>query len=331
MTGTITLTHGAGGRQMHDLIKNLILSELGNPLLEKMDDSAVLPCGGSSRMAMTTDSYVVSPLFFSGGDIGRLAVCGTVNDLATSGAVPAYLSLAFILEEGFPLTELSGIIRSIKETAAEAEVQIVTGDIKVVEKGKGDGIYINTCGVGFISPHLNISSANALPGDLVAVTGPVGNHEAALLLERGILNFDASLESDAAPLNKPLKQLLESAEGIHTVKDPTRGGLASALVEIASNSSCLLEIDEESIPVDSNVRAVCELAGLDPLYLANEGKYIIVMTPGTENYLFRSFPRSAIIGKVKDRCEKGKVLMNTAAGGVRRITMLETAQLPRIC
>lgn len=326
----ITLTHGSGGRQMHELIRNRLMAKLENGILEKMDDSAVLPETGG-RIAMTTDSYVVSPLFFEGGDIGRLCICGTVNDLSTSGAVPHYLSLAFILEEGFPLSSLEIIIDSISDTAREAGVKIVTGDTKVVEKGKGDGIYINTCGIGFIPEKTNISSYNGRPGDLIVVTGPVGNHETAMLLARKLLNFEASISSDAAPLNRQIQELLTITGGIRTIKDPTRGGLASALTEIAGNSNCALLLDESAVPVDREVRAVCDLAGLDPLYLANEGKFVIVCSPESTEAVARVFPRMSVIGKITGKQEGGRVLMETPSGGVRRIAMLESTQLPRIC
>lgn len=327
----ITLTHGSGGRQMHDLIQRHLISKLGNGILEKLDDSAVLENRGNSRLAMTTDSYVVSPLFFEGGDIGRLCICGTVNDLATSGARASYLSLAFILEEGFPIADLIRIIDSIAETSKEADVKIVTGDTKVVEKGKGDGIYINTCGIGFIPEGASLSTYNGEPGDLVFVTGPIGNHETALMLARNMLKFNASIKSDAAPLNKKIEQLLNLTNQIKTVKDPTRGGLASALTEIAGNSSCTIVLDETKLPVDKEVRAVCDLAGLDPLYLANEGKYVIIGNPETGKNIKQVFPESVAIGRISHRSESGKVLMETASGGLRRIAMLERTQLPRIC
>lgn len=327
----ITLTHGSGGRQMHELIHNHLLAKLGNGILEKLDDSAVLDNRRNASLAMTTDSYVVSPLFFKGGDIGKLCICGTVNDLATSGARPAFLSLAFILEEGFPISDLKRIIDSIAETAAEADVKIVTGDTKVVEKGKGDGIYINTCGIGFIPDGVSLSTYNGEPGDIVVVTGPVGNHETSLMLARKMLAFDAPVYSDAAPLNRKIEELLELTTGLKTVKDPTRGGLASALTEIAGNASCTIKLDESTIPVDKEVRAVCELAGLDPLYLANEGKYVIVSRPEAFDAIKEVFPGAARIGRIDEKSEKGKVLMETSSGGLRRIAMLERTQLPRIC
>jgi len=262
----ITLTQGSGGRQMHKLIHDHLISRLSNGILEKLDDSARLSNETTGKLAMTTDSYVVSPLFFNGGDIGRLCICGTVNDLATSGAEASYLSLSFILEEGFLLSDLKKIINSIAETADEAGIKIVTGDTKVVEKGKGDGIYINTCGIGFIPDGVNLSSYNGVQGDI-----------------------------------------------------------------IAGNSSCEILLNEETIPVDKNVQAVCDLAGLDPLFLANEGKYIIVCKPESKNAVLKVFPQSSFIGEISQSLPSGRVLMETKSGGIRKIGMLETTQLPRIC
>lgn len=327
----ITLTHGSGGRQMHQLIHDYLVSRLKNGILEKLDDSALLNNRKSEKLAMTTDSYVVSPLFFKGGDIGRLCICGTVNDLATSGAEAAYLSLSFILEEGFPLSDLNKIIDSISKTALEADVQIVTGDTKVVEKGKGDGIYINTCGIGFVPEGVHLSTYNGLNGDLIAVTGPIGNHEISLMLTRNLLLFKAEIHSDVAPLNKYVSRLLKISDGIKTIKDPTRGGLASALVEISENSRCEIRLDEEKIPVDRDVQAVCDLTGLDPLYLANEGKYVIVCSPDAKESVLSVFPETSFIGEIRDIHRGGCVLMETTSGGMRKIAMLETTQLPRIC
>lgn len=327
----ITLTHGSGGRQMHSLIQDHLISKLKNGILEKLDDSALLTNRNTGKLAMTTDSYVVSPLFFKGGDIGKLCICGTVNDLATSGAIAEYLSLAFILEEGFPLSDLKKIINSIAETAWEAGVKIVTGDTKVVEKGKGDGIYINTCGIGFIPDGIHLSTHNGEPGDLIAVTGSMGNHETALMLARNMLKFDAHIRSDAAPLNKSINELLKLTGGIKAVKDPTRGGLASALSEIAENSTCEILLSEEEIPVDREVRAVCDLAGLDPIFLANEGKYVIVCNPEAKDVVKSIFPETSFIGRITKKSTRGRVLMETVSGGIRKIGMLETTQLPRIC
>ncbi len=332
---TIRLNHGSGGREMHNFISNTILKKLGNPVLEKFDDSAVMANLKNTRIAMTTDSYVVSPLFFKGGDIGRLSVCGTVNDLATSGAVPYALSLSFILEEGFPLAKIEKILDSIAVAAKEADVKIVTGDTKVVERGKGDGIYINTCGIGFIPENVNISTHNAAPGDIVMLTGPIGNHEITMLVERGGIDFETSIESDAAPLNKKVESLLKKTDGIRVIKDPTRGGLASALKEICDHSMVNIEIREEDIPVDPEVESVCEFIGYDPVYLANEGKYIIILKEGSENHVIDVFGNeSAVIGRIGKMSEAGKppeLIMETESGGKRRLGMLETIQLPRIC
>ncbi|MDA3865052.1 MAG: hydrogenase expression/formation protein HypE [Deltaproteobacteria bacterium] len=326
----ITINHGAGGRLMHEFIHDSIVAHLGNSKLDKMDDSSVLQNYPHKLPVLTTDSYVVHPVFFSGGDIGRLCVCGTVNDLAASGAEPLALTLSFILEEGFELEKLDKIIASIGKTAKEAGVEIVTGDTKVVEKGKGDGIFINTAGLGFVDPGVSISSHNTLPGDLVLVTGPLGNHEMALFKDRENMNFQYSVQSDVTPLNLKVKELLAHTRNIHTIKDPTRGGLASALTEIAQNSQVRIELEEEKIPVDKEVKAMCDLVGFDPLYLANEGKYIIVCPPEETPKVKAAFgSETTVIGQV----EKGQpdLILNTASGGNRRLIMMENIQLPRIC
>ncbi len=325
----ITLNHGSGGTQMHQLIKERVIDRLSNGILERMDDSAILENQNNKKISMTTDSYVVSPLFFDGGDIGRLCICGTVNDLTTSGAKPYALSLAFILEEGTDISLIEKVVDSIVETANEAGVNIVTGDTKVVEKGKGDGLYINTCGIGFIDNETNISTYNAKNGNKVLITGPIGNHEVAMMKARKMIDFDVDVKSDAAPLNKPIEKLLNiSPQGINVIKDPTRGGLASALKEISEHSNCTIEIDEELLPIDKNVQAVCDLIGFDPLYLANEGKFVIVCDDNRTQDIINCFPEAKIIGEVKPGED---LLLKTSSGGVRRVGMLETMQLPRIC
>ncbi len=329
MTKLITLNHGSGGRQMQSLIKDLILKHLGNESLNRLDDSAPLDIPGK-RIAMTTDSYVVDPLFFPGGDIGRLCVCGTVNDLATSGARPMYLTLAFILEEGLDLEILEKIILSIASTAKEAGVCIVTGDTKVVEKGKGDKIYINTSGVGVIDEGISISSHNALTGDDVIVTGPIGNHEASLMIARNLLPVDAHIESDVAPLNKFVEAILKKTKAIHTIKDPTRSGLAGALNEISEHSNCTITLEEKLIPVDREVQSLCDLAGFDPLYLANEGKYVIVCDRTATKDVLEVFKQAKVIGTVSKE-KNPSVVIRTLAAGLRRLGPLETTQLPRIC
>jgi hydrogenase expression/formation protein HypE len=327
----VTMNLGSGGRQMHQFINSYIVESLKNGILEKLDDSAVMENTTNARIAMTTDSYVVSPVFFEGGDIGRLCVAGTVNDLSTSGAKPYAITLSFILEEVIPFDTIKKIIDSIAVTAKEAGVNVVTGDTKVVEKGKGDLIYINTCGIGFIDDGVNISTHNARPGDSVIVTGPVGNHEVAMMKARGMINFDVDVKSDVRPLNKKVEELLKITKKIHSIKDPTRGGLASALNEICEHSGCSIRLIEESIPIDPGVNAACNLLGFDPLYLANEGKLIFICPKTEEAVVLRIFGSSAsIIGEVTADDKKWLSIV-TKNGGIRRLGMLETTQLPRIC
>jgi len=326
----ITLSIGSGGKDMHSFINEYIVKKLGNNILNRMDDAAVLLTTGK-KMAFTTDSYVVSPIFFDGGDIGRLCVCGTVNDLATSGAKPVALSLSFILEDGVSLDDICRIIDSISATCKEADVKIITGDTKVVEKGKGDRIYINTSGIGFIDDGINISSHNAVLGDQVIVTGPIGDHEAAMMKARGLISFDTKISSDVAPLNLNVEKLLSKTKNVHVIKDPTRGGLASALFEIAQNSNCEIRIFEEKLPVDQNVKALCDLLGLDPLYLANEGKFVILCPNNSVQAVLETFGADAsVIGAVVSS-GKAKLNIETIAGGIRRLGMLDSVQLPRIC
>ncbi|HLE11368.1 MAG: hydrogenase expression/formation protein HypE [Bdellovibrionales bacterium RIFOXYD12_FULL_39_22] len=333
MNNSINLTHGSGGTQMHQFIKERIMAKLGNNILEKMDDAAVMENQKSSQIAMTTDSFVVNPLFFPGGDIGRLAICGTVNDLATSGAVAHALSLAFILEDGILFSDLDKIIDSIATTAKEARIKIVTGDTKVVERGKCDKIFINTTGLGFINEGISISSHKAQPQDCVYITGTMGNHEVALMKARELFDFSITTQSDVAPLNVAVNKLLSLTKNIHTIKDPTRGGVASALREICEHSQCTIKIFEEHLPVDKDVHAVCDLLGLDPLYLANEGKFIIIAPESSHSQIMQAFPQSSIIGEVIKTLtnNKDELLLETISGGMRKIRMLDTMQLPRIC
>ena len=316
---------------MHELINGLIMNNLKNGILERMDDSDIMENMHAGRIAMTTDSYVVNPMFFRGGDIGRLCISGTVNDLATSGAIPYALSLSFILEEGMDIGELERIVKSIASTATEAGVRIVTGDTKVVEKGKGDGLYINTCGIGHIPDGVDISTYNAKENDDVIITGYMGNHEVAMVKARELIDFDIDVESDVAPLNKKIEALLKKNVDIHCIKDPTRGGVASALFEIAEHSKCETTIQEDALPVHPGVRSVCEIVGYDPLYLANEGKYIIICPSGSTKDVLLEFGKDAkVIGKV-GKTGEARLLYETAYGGIRRMGMLETTQLPRIC
>lgn len=326
----ITISVGSGGKDMHAFINDYIVKKLGNDILNKMDDASVLVSKGK-RIAFTTDSYVVSPVFFEGGDIGRLCVCGTVNDLATSGAVPVALSLAFILEDGVSLDDICTVVDSIAAACKEANVKIVTGDTKVVEKGKGDKIYINTAGIGFIEDDVNLSSHNAILNDQVIITGTIGDHEVAMMKARGLINFDIKIQSDAAPLNLQVGELLKKTKNIHVIKDPTRGGLASALFEIAENSNCEIRLIEEKLPVSKDTKAVCDLLGLDPLYLANEGKFVILCPEDSVKSVLDVFGKPAkLIGSVVS-VGKPKLNIETFSGGIRRLGMLDSVQLPRIC
>ncbi|MCX7703681.1 MAG: hydrogenase expression/formation protein HypE [Planctomycetota bacterium] len=332
----VKLAHGGGGTLMFSLIMDTLLPALKNPILERLDDSAELNIG-SERLAFTTDSYVVRPPFFPGGDIGRLAVSGTVNDLSCLGAKPIALSLSLILEEGFSLSDLRTILKSIAQTAKEAEVKVVTGDTKVVEKGAADKLFINTAGIGKIHPKASLSTHNVRPGDTLILTGSMGDHGATIIsLQRG-LKLKTNLKSDAAPLSKVVEGLLDKfGKEIHCIKDPTRGGLASALNEVAENSNVSIEIDEEAVPVQPEVLGICELLGLDPFSVANEGKLLIFVEEKiAENVL--SFLRrqkytesSALIGRTSSK-DAPSVTLKTSVGGIRILDMPYGEQLPRIC
>ena len=330
----ILLAHGSGSRLSHELIEKNFLPSLANPLLAKLDDSAVFDLSG--RLAFTTDSYVVSPIFFPGGDIGKLAVCGTINDLAMSGAAPLYLSLSFIIEEGLTLGELKKVVSSIKAAAEEAEVQIVTGDTKVVNRGSADKLFINTSGIGIIPEGIDISGVNAKVGDKVILSGNIGDHGIAVMSQREGLKFSVPVQSDCAPLNKLVSQMLEASSQIHCMRDPTRGGLATTLNELARQSKIGIRIEEEKIPVHDGVRAACELLGFDPLYVANEGKLIAIVAPGDAEKILARMKRNrygagaSIIGEVTDD-HKGKVIMKTRLGSSRIVDMLSGELLPRIC
>ena len=352
----ITLAHGSGGRAMHELIEALFLDYFRNPLLEKLEDQAVFDLAlgpaqtaasngngpGKIRMALTTDSYVVDPIFFPGGDIGKLAINGTVNDLAMSGARPLYLATGFILEEGFPIEDLKKILASMREAAAEANVSVVTGDTKVVQKGSADKLFINTSGVGILESTLQISAAAAQVGDKVIVSGAIGDHGTTIMIARGELELETDIESDTAPLNLMVQELLteaannSAAGSIHCLRDPTRGGVATTLNEISLSSNVCIEIDEALIPVREEVRGACEILGLDPLYVANEGKLIAVVAPEIADALVDSMRRNrygsnaCVIGEVKPE-PQGIVAMRTGFGGTRIVDMLVGDQLPRIC
>lgn len=335
----ITLAHGSGGKAMHELIEGLFLDYLRNPLLEALEDQAVfdLPVNGRPpRLAFTTDSYVVTPIFFPGGDIGRLAVSGTVNDLAMSGARPLYLSAGFIIEEGFPIADLKRILESIRIAAEEAGVQVVTGDTKVVQRGGADKIFINTAGIGIIEHDVRISARQARVGDKIILSGTMGDHGATIMIARGDLDLETEIESDAAPLWSLVKTMLEVTTEIHALRDPTRGGVATTLNEIASSSEVCLQIDEQRLPVREEVKGACEILGLDPLYIGNEGKLIAIVAPESADQLvacMREHPHgreACIIGEVKAE-PPGIVVMHTAFGGTRIVDLLVGEQLPRIC
>jgi hydrogenase expression/formation protein HypE len=329
----ILLAHGSGGKLMHDLIQSF-LPDLSNPLLDKMEDSAIFDVSG--RLAFTTDSFVVNPLFFPGGDIGRLAVCGTVNDLAMSGAKPLYLSLAFIIEEGLPVAVLKKIIMSIKKTAAEAGVKIVTGDTKVVNRGSADKLFINTAGIGSVPDGVNISVANARPGDKIIISGTIGDHGIAVMSRREGLKFRLPVPSDCAPLNGLVKAMLAASPNIRCMRDPTRGGLATTLNDFAGKSHVGIIIHEDKVPVDKAVLAACELLGLDPLYIANEGKLVAVIPPENAGAVLAAMKKhkygkdAAIIGEVVNT-HPGRVVMKTNLGASRIIDMPVGELLPRIC
>lgn len=334
-TKEILLGHGSGGKLSSQLVEKTILPAFRNPVLEVLDDAAALEIGGA-HLAMTTDSFVVTPLFFPGGDIGELAVNGTVNDLAVSGVKPLYLSLAFILEEGFPISELERVVASIQRAAAAAEVAIVTGDTKVVNRGKADGIFINTAGVGMARPGVSLSSRRVEVGDAILVSGTLGDHGLAILSQREGLELSGEIRSDTAPLHGLVAAMLEACPDIHAMRDPTRGGLAASLVEIASRRKLGMEIHEEAIPVEEAVRGACELMGLDPLLVANEGKLVaFVPEPFADRVLeaMRAHPlgrQAARIGNVRAE-SPGWVVMRTTIGGERIIELPFAEALPRIC
>jgi len=333
----ILLAHGAGGRLSHDLVHDLFLPHFPAPALAKLDDSAVVEPGtGPGRLAFTTDCHVVKPLFFKGGDIGRLAVCGTVNDLAMVGATPLYLSAGFVLEEGLDLEILRKVVASMKASADEARVEIVAGDTKVVEKGEADQLFVTTAGVGVVPEGVDISASNARPGDVVLLSGSIGDHGIAVLSEREGLAFRTQLTSDVAPLNRLVSAMLEVSREIHVLRDPTRGGLATSLNEIALQSGVTIRISEADIPVHDGVRAACEMLGYDPLYVANEGKLVAVVASDDAEKLLevmRGDPlgrEATIIGEVTGQAA-AKVLLTTRIGGTRIVDMLAGEMLPRIC
>ena len=342
----IILGHGSGGKLSHDLIESLFLPSFTNPILETRDDSAVFPLRdgdetlqgrlSKEEIAFTTDSYVVKPIFWPGGDIGRLAVCGTVNDLAMVGAIPLYLSTAFVIEEGLQISTLRRIVTSMRRAAKEASVKIVTGDTKVVERGSADGLFINTTGVGMLPTGVRISGSNAQPGDMIILSGTMGDHGIAVLSAREGLVFSNSFKSDVAPLNHMVEVMLRTSHKIHTMRDPTRGGLATTLNEIAQQSKVTIQIIEEQIPIREEVAAACEILGYDPLYVANEGKVVACVAPEDAERVVQVMQRThygheaTIIGEVLPE-PKARVVMKTRIGGTRIIGMLVGEMLPRIC
>jgi len=334
-SNTIFLAHGSGSKLSHELIEKRLVPPLINPILSRLDDSAVFEYRGG-RFAFTTDSYVVSPIFFPGGDIGRLAVCGTVNDLAMSGASPLYLSLSFIIEEGLTFEELELVLDSIKRAAEEAGVSIITGDTKVVNRGSADKLFINTSGIGVVAEGVDISGSNARVGDKIIISGAIGDHGIAVMSQREGLKFSVPIQSDCAPLNKMVAEMLAVSSQIHCLRDPTRGGLATALNEIARQSGVGIRIEEERIPIHDGVRAACELLGFDPLYVANEGKLVAVLAPEIAEKVLEKMRQNrygheaAIIGEVTDE-HKGRVVMKTRLGASRIVDMLTGELLPRIC
>ncbi len=330
----VTLAHGGGGKLSHQLVEKMFLKEFSNPFLNEEHDGAVFELKG--RVAFTTDSFVVNPIFFPGGNIGDLAVNGTVNDLVCCGAIPRYLSLGLIIEEGFSIEELRTVVQSIGAAAKNAGVEIVTGDTKVVEKGKGDKIFINTSGVGIIPEGVDISPKKCTPGDVIIINGEIAEHGVAIMSSREGLEFETTIESDSAALNHLYEKILGVTKNIHVMRDPTRGGLSSALNEIAKTSGTGIELYEKDLPISEQVVGACEILGLDPLYIANEGKILfIVPEPVSESVLYamRKQPlgkKSAIIGRVtKDH--PGMVRLKTTLGSTRIVDMMSGEQLPRIC
>ena len=333
-TDSVMLGHGSGGTLSHDLLNRLFLPELGKAAPRMLDDSAVVTIDGQ-RYALTTDSHVVSPLFFPGGDIGRLAICGTVNDLAMVGAKPIALTCGFVIEEGLSFDVLQRVVASMKSAAQEANVYIAAGDTKVVQKGGADKLFINTSGIGKIADGINISGANAKEGDVVILSGTIGDHGVAVLSAREGLGFETTLESDVAPLNHLVAAMIDAGE-IHVLRDPTRGGLATSLVEISEQSNVMIEINEETLPIKSAVKAACEMLGFDPLYVANEGKLVAFVKESDADKVLDATRKTnygedaAVIGKVIGM-GKSQVRLKTAIGGTRLVDMLPGEMLPRIC
>ncbi len=331
----VTLAHGGGGKLMHQLLEKMILPAFDSPVAETRHDGAMFEIGGT-RLAFTTDSYVVKPLFFPGGDIGSLAINGTVNDLAMCGARPMYLSCGLILEEGLPMETLWNVVQSLKRNAQIAGVQLVTGDTKVVDKGKGDGVFINTAGIGVIDHGIRIGPKQVRAGDAILLSGDIGRHGIAIMATREGLEFESAIESDCAPVYSAVKRMIDEGIAVRCLRDLTRGGLGTTLIEIAETSGYQIQIEEAKIPVRQDVKGACEMLGFDPLYLANEGRFIaFVGADHAEKALqvMRSDPAAegaAIIGYVSDE-HRGRVVMKNRLGTSRIVDMLSGEQLPRIC
>ncbi|MDD5679461.1 MAG: hydrogenase expression/formation protein HypE [Kiritimatiellae bacterium] len=331
----VLLSHGGGGRRTQQLIRDLILEHLGNPILDRLDDGACLDVP-ERDLVFTTDSYVVSPIFFPGGDIGKLAVCGTINDLAMQGAAPRYLSLALILEEGMALTDLERVIQSVARMVRETGVMVVTGDTKVVERGKGNGVFINTAGIGIRYPGVDTHVANARSGDAVILTGTMGDHGVAVMSRREGLNLETDVVSDVAPLWGMIEPLLREIPGIHSLRDPTRGGVAAALGDMATAAKVGIRIHERALPIRPGVQGACKLLGLDVLNVANEGKALVICAQAQADRalrILRAHPlgrKAAVIGTVTAETA-GMVLLETAFGGERIVEVPLGEDLPRIC
>jgi hydrogenase expression/formation protein HypE len=331
----VTLAHGAGGKATRALVEGLFLEELSNPVLEPLGDAAVIELN-DSRLAFTTDSYVVKPIFFPGGDIGELAVNGTVNDLAVSGAVPLALSAGFVVEEGFAIADLRRVARSMAAAAAAVGVPVATGDTKVVERGHGDGVYVNTAGVGVVGKEAMLGSERVRPGDRVLVSGTLGDHGMAVMIARGELDLEVELESDTAPVHELTRALLELGPAVRWLRDPTRGGLATALNELAEQSELAVVLEETALPLRPAVVGACEILGIDPLYVANEGKLVAIVASDAAEPALAALrehalgAEAALIGEIRTEPE-GLVVLETALGGSRIVDMLVGDPLPRIC
>jgi hydrogenase expression/formation protein HypE len=329
----ITLAYGSGGKKTSELIDEILVPAFNNPELSKLSDGALL--NSEAKIAFSTDSFVISPYFFPGGDIGKLSVCGTVNDLCMCGGEPKYLSLGFIIEEGFSVAHLIKIVESIKETAKECNVKVVTGDTKVVERGKGDGIYINTSGIGFIK-YEDLGEDRIKEGDVVIVSGTMGDHGIAVMATRNNLITGSEIQSDCTPLHRLSGELLEFKDAVKIMRDPTRGGLATTLNEFVERNDLCIELEEDSIPIKASVANACEILGLDPLYSANEGKIVAVVAADKAEEIIKALKKyeegrdAAVIGKITSRYP-GKVVIKTYLGGTRILSKLTGAQLPRIC